>query len=172
MAFSLICLTLSRVRSNSSPISFKVMALSLFIPKYISRTTRSLSDKVSRAPLTSSVIDSIIIFASGCFVGLLGFSRILAWLLKNYHNLTFGFISGMLLGSIYVLWPWQQAISFYMDSSGAQHPLQTVNIWPLNYTEITGNPSWVAISLISFVGGIAVVVLLHSIFDKKDAANV
>ena len=114
----------------------------------------------------------IIIFASGCFVGLLGFSRILAWLLKNYHNLTFGFISGMLLGSIYVLWPWQQAISFYMDSSGAQHPLQTVNIWPLNYTEITGNPSWMAISLISFIGGIAVVVLLHSIFDKKDAANV
>jgi len=114
----------------------------------------------------------IIVFASGCIVGLLSFSRVLAWLLKNYHNLTFGFISGMLLGSVYVLWPWRQAISFYIDSSGIQHPLQTVKIWPLNYTEITGNPSWLAISLISFVGGIAVVVLLHSIFNKKDAANV
>ena len=114
----------------------------------------------------------IIVFASGCIVGLLSFSRVLAWLLKNYHNLTFGFISGMLLGSVYVLWPWRQAISFYIDSSGIQHPLQTVKIWPLNYTEITGNPSWMAISLISFVGGIAVVVLLHSIFNKKDAANV
>ena len=114
----------------------------------------------------------IIVFASGCIVGLLSFSRVLAWLLKNYHNLTFGFISGMLLGSVFVLWPWRQAISFYIDSSGIQHPLQTVKIWPLNYTEITGNPSWLAISLISFVGGIAVVVLLHSIFNKKDAANV
>ena len=114
----------------------------------------------------------IIVFAAGCIVGLLGFSRVLASLLKNYHNLTFGFISGMLLGSVYALWPWQQAISFYIDSSGVQHPLQTVNIWPLNYTETTGNPSWLAISLISFVGGIALVVYLYSIFNKKGAANV
>ena len=35
------------------------------VPKYISRTIRSLSDKVSNAPFTSSLMDSIMIFASG-----------------------------------------------------------------------------------------------------------
>ena len=49
----------------------------------------------------------ILVFMLGCGVGLLAFSRVLSWLLHDHHQLSYGFITGMLLGSVSVLWPWQ-----------------------------------------------------------------
>ena len=114
----------------------------------------------------------ILVFASGCVVGILLFSRALAWLLKNHHELSFALISGLLAGSVNVLWPWQQAVSFYTDNSGMQQPLHTVNVWPLNYTELTGNSAWLAQSLATFLCGIGIVLVLQFVSNKKAAADV
>jgi len=56
----------------------------------------------------------IIVFALGCAVGLLVFSRVLSWLLRDHHQLSYGFITGMLLGSVSALWPWQQTKDYVM----------------------------------------------------------
>jgi len=56
----------------------------------------------------------IAVFILGCVVGLLAFSRLLAWLLKSHHQLSYAFITGMLLGSVSALWPWQQAEGYPM----------------------------------------------------------
>ncbi len=114
----------------------------------------------------------IAVFLAGCVIGLLAFSRLLAWLLRNYHDLSFGFISGMLLGSVYVLWPWQQAVSFYEDSSGVRQPLQTANIWPLNYTEMTGNAPRLGLAILAFIVGITLVLALIRMFNKKSSSKV
>ena len=58
MAFSLICLTLSLVKSNVSPISSKVIACWLPRPKYNLTTSASLGVKVSRALSISVLRDS------------------------------------------------------------------------------------------------------------------
>jgi len=55
----------------------------------------------------------ILVFMLGCIIGLLVFSRFLAWMLRHYHDLSYGFIIGMLLGSLSVLWPWQHTQSYY-----------------------------------------------------------
>lgn len=46
-------------------------------------------------------------FAIGCAAGLLGFSRILGWLIKAYERMTVIVINGVLLGSLWRLWPFQ-----------------------------------------------------------------
>ncbi len=51
----------------------------------------------------------IFVFGLGCAVGLLAFSRVLSWLLRQHHQLAYGFIVGMLSGSVSALWPWQHA---------------------------------------------------------------
>ena len=51
----------------------------------------------------------ILVFALGCAMGLFVFSRVLSWLLRDHHQLSYGFITGMLLGSVSALWPWQRA---------------------------------------------------------------
>jgi len=104
---------------------------------------------------------NILVFFIGCIIGLLAFSRLLAWMLRSYHQLSYGFINGVLLGSVFSLWPWQQVVSSYLDSEGRLLPLQTINVLPLNYAEITGNDPMLMLTALSFLVGITVVMLLR-----------
>jgi putative membrane protein len=46
-------------------------------------------------------------FALGCLLGLILFSKFLNWILDKYHDSTMGFLSGLMLGSLYAIWPFQ-----------------------------------------------------------------
>jgi len=46
-------------------------------------------------------------FGLGAIAGLMIFSRILSWLLKNYNTITIAVLIGFLIGSLYVIWPFQ-----------------------------------------------------------------
>lgn len=82
----------------------------------------------------------ILAFVSGCAVGLLAFSRVLSWLLRDHHQLSYGFITGMLLGSVSALWPWPNSDAPY---------------------------TMLIPALLCLVLGVAVVVLLQMIFSSK-----
>lgn len=59
---------------------------------------------------TDQTLDALVIigvFALGSAVGLMSFSRILSWLLKRYHHVTMAILIGFLIGSLYVIWPYQ-----------------------------------------------------------------
>jgi putative membrane protein len=43
-------------------------------------------------------------------LGLLAFSHFLSWLLNRYKNQTIALLTGFILGSLSVLWPWKQTI--------------------------------------------------------------
>lgn len=45
--------------------------------------------------------------ASGCVIGLLSFSRLLNWLLKHFHDATLALLTGVVVGALYRIWPWQ-----------------------------------------------------------------
>ncbi len=45
------------------------------------------------------------VFAAGCVVGLLSFSKILRWLLGHYHTQTMAILCGFMVGSLRRLWP-------------------------------------------------------------------
>ncbi len=48
--------------------------------------------------------------ALGAVVGLIFFAHSLSWLLKNYHNQTITLLTGFILGSLGILWPWKIAL--------------------------------------------------------------
>jgi putative membrane protein len=52
----------------------------------------------------------ILVFCSGCAMGLLGFSRVLNYLLQKFHNLTMAFLTGLIAGSMQKIWPWKEVI--------------------------------------------------------------
>lgn len=99
-------------------------------------------------------LSTILVFALGCVVGLIAFSRILAWLLLKHHQLSYGFITGMLLGSLSVLWPWQQA---------GEAPMLAL-LWPWQQV---GEAPMLALSSVTLVLGLAVVVLLQTVFSAQ-----
>ncbi|MCD4745046.1 MAG: DUF368 domain-containing protein [Bacteroidales bacterium] len=46
----------------------------------------------------------------GAIVGLLAFSHFLSWIFKKFRNETISLLTGFILGSVSVLWPWQKII--------------------------------------------------------------
>ena len=49
----------------------------------------------------------LIIFILGVLIGIKIFARFLTWLLKLYPNNTIAVLIGLMIGSIYKIWPWQ-----------------------------------------------------------------
>ncbi len=46
-------------------------------------------------------------FAAGCLIGILVFTRFLNYLLQNYHDTTLGSLLGLVLGSLFAIWPFK-----------------------------------------------------------------
>ena len=57
--------------------------------------------------VTSRDIVSLSYIALGAGGGILGFSHVLSWLLHRYHNITIAFLTGLMIGSLYKIWPWK-----------------------------------------------------------------
>jgi putative membrane protein len=56
---------------------------------------------------TASAIMNLLPFFAGAALGLILFSRLLSWLLNNFHATTLLVLIGFLIGSLYVIWPYQ-----------------------------------------------------------------
>lgn len=50
---------------------------------------------------------TLALVAMGAVVGLLGFSRVLKWLLKRYEQATISVLIGFVIGSLRAVWPWK-----------------------------------------------------------------
>lgn len=83
-------------------------------------------------------ITDLIFLALGCLFGILSFARLVSWLFNKYHNLTVGFLSGFMIGSLNKVWPWKDTLETYVDRHGEIKPLFQVNILPNEYLARTG----------------------------------
>jgi len=62
-----------------------------------------------------SILFPVIIGAVG---GLIAFSHILSWVFKRYKDETISILTGFILGSVSILWPWQQE-EYLIDTTGS-----------------------------------------------------
>ena len=60
----------------------------------------------------------LFIFASGCIVGLIIFSRVLSYLFKNFKNEILSLLSGFLFGSLIKIWPFRNVLESRINSEG------------------------------------------------------
>ncbi len=54
----------------------------------------------------------------GAVLGLVAFSHILSWVFKHYRNQTIALLTGFILGSLNVLWPWKNPL-YLLDATGS-----------------------------------------------------
>ena len=69
-------------------------------------------------------------FAVGALIGLLTFSRVLSRILKRHHSTTIALLTGFLLGSLHVLWPWKKQIKMLYTHSDGREEWVLGNILP------------------------------------------
>ncbi len=109
------------------------------------------------ASLATLNIPVLGVFLVGCVVGLLSFSRLISWLLKNYTGATMSTLTGLMLGSALKLWPWKYTLTYRLNSAGEQVPLLQENLWPWNYTALTGIDHELPIALVSILVALVLV---------------
>jgi putative membrane protein len=48
------------------------------------------------------------VFLLGSVFGLMSFSHVLSWVLKHYKDATLALLTGFILGSLSIIWPWKK----------------------------------------------------------------
>ena len=100
-------------------------------------------------------------FGIGVVAGLIVFSRLLAWLLRERHRVTLLAICGLLIGSLWVIWPFQ-ARRFEIVR-GEHRLVSSEPVWP----DATDDATLGAFALMA--AGIALVVIIHNLARRRAA---
>ena len=92
----------------------------------------------------------------------MSFSHALAWVLKHYKDATLALLTGFILGSLNIIWPWKE-IAKSMIADGKENVLAYHWYFP----NIAEQNTLIAFALIIF--GIVVVWALESFSTKNTA---
>ncbi|HRG80846.1 MAG TPA: DUF368 domain-containing protein, partial [Cyclobacteriaceae bacterium] len=111
--------------------------------------------------LTEMNIPVVIVFVLGCFLGLLGFSRFLSWILTHYRFPTLALLGGFMIGSLNKVWPWKQVISYRLNHEGVQVPAFDKSILPWDYFSKTGQDPLVFKAILCAALGVFLVVAIE-----------
>ncbi|MEQ8232122.1 MAG: DUF368 domain-containing protein [Gammaproteobacteria bacterium] len=94
----------------------------------------------------------ILPFLAGIVVGLVSFTRLLSWLLHRHERAALLAISGVLLASLWVIWPYQQR--HFVEVRGKRRLIESQPAWPDSADPLL---TPLALGLLGFV----IVVVLH-----------
>ncbi|MBD1397985.1 DUF368 domain-containing protein [Pontibacter sp. JH31] len=117
-------------------------------------------------------VDMILVFAVGCVTGLLSFSHVLNWMLKNYYNITVALLTGFMVGSLNKVWPWKQTVQTYTDRHGVVKPLIQENVSPGTYAQLTGQEPYLLYAIGLAIFGFLLVYLIDRLTDDNTAERV
>lgn len=108
-------------------------------------------------------IPVLLIFMAGAALGIIAFSNLLSWLLKNYHRQTIAVLAGFMVGSLNKVWPWKEVTETFTDRHGEILPLTERNILPGTYEQLTGNDAWLLGAVILAVAGFAIIFVVEGL---------
>lgn len=109
----------------------------------------------------------IIPMALGCGFGLIAFSHFLAWVFKRYADHTMALMTGFVVGSLVVIWPWKTAITDTVTREG-KPPREIITSYEWFLPALQNSNTWIAIGLM--VVGAACIVIMEK-FASGDANN-
>jgi putative membrane protein len=102
----------------------------------------------------------IIPFALGCALGIAGFSRAVGWLLTRWHDTVMAGLVGLLIGSLWRIWPYQHIVTTMVRDK--PRVLEAVPFVP---------PDFEAAVLVLGLAGVAAVVVLEVVVGRIRQAS-
>lgn len=104
----------------------------------------------------------ILPFVLGCATGVVVFSRAASWLLHHHYRPTVLTITGILVGSLWMIWPFQERI--YETVREKARLVASSPVWPETLTQ----QGWLAVALM--VAGFAAVMALGYVAKRRPPA--
>lgn len=96
----------------------------------------------------------------GAVIGLLAFAHLLSWIFKNFHDQTVALLTGFILGSTPIIWPWKHAITNALKD-GTEKVVGYQWQWPAINTEFF-------IALVIMLLGAAIIIVTEQLASKKE----
>jgi len=110
-------------------------------------------------------------FFIGAVVGLIAFSHLLSWVFRHYKNQTIAVLTGFILGSLTILWPWKEPV--YLTSNTGEfimrHGEKVVARYTSALPEYFNHEVWIALVLV--IIGIASITMLELTALKEEQSN-
>ena len=95
---------------------------------------KTIPKELLKGNIDWSGLVTVFIFVLGCLIGLILFSKVLRWLLHNYHTLTMAVLCGLMVGSLRRIWPFKVDVTPYTaDQTPEMVPFKHriyENVWP------------------------------------------
>jgi len=96
----------------------------------------------------------LIPLAAGCIVGLMIFSRVLAWVFSRYHDLVIALMTGFVVGSLVTIWPWKSEVTVFISRVGKPDK-EVVTGYEWFTPGLDVSTTWLAVALM-VLGGLSV----------------
>ena len=107
---------------------------------------------------------NLLLFMTGGVVGLLSFARGLIWLLARFANFVFAALSGLLLGSLRKIWPWQNS---FLEEENAG-----LNLYYVPRIDLDPFPWEFAAAIALFLLGLGFVLAMSRLDKKSNTTQV
>jgi len=109
-------------------------------------------------------IKKLLVFFSGCIVGILSFSRLLKWLFTKYENIILAILTGFVLGSLNKIWPWKTILKS-VTINNKIHVVKDASVLPNKYN---GEP-FIMWAIIFAALGFVLIIALEKFAKKQNA---
>lgn len=109
---------------------------------------------------------TITVFVIGAVIGIVSFSHLLSWLLKNYHTLTVALLTGFMVGSLNKVWPWKETVDTYVDSHGVSQVLVETNVLPARFESLTHSDPLLWQAILMCIIGFVLIYSIETIAGK------
>ena len=111
----------------------------------------------------------LIPFALGCGLGLVAFSHILAWVFKRYSDQTLALMTGFVIGSLIVIWPWKEAIVATVERAG-KPPREIITSYEWFMPSLSSIDTYAAVALM-LTGAICIAMMERFANDSSNTST-
>jgi putative membrane protein len=113
--------------------------------------------------LKSFQLDIILSFMLGASIGILAFSHVLSFLFRRFPFQVYALLTGVMLGSLNRIWPWQVITQFRINSHGEQVPMLSQSVTPWHYAEVYAVEAHMAWALGFMIVGMLLVLIMSKL---------
>lgn len=107
------------------------------------------------------------LFAVGCVIGLMTFSRVLKILFAKFKEITIALLTGFMIGSLYKVWPWKNvdtSIELHKHSDGKIDYAMN-NVLPGDFA----GDDQLMYAILCAIGGLLLIVVLERFAPKEES---
>lgn len=90
----------------------------------------------------------------GCLVGLIAFSHFLAWVFARFHDQTIALMTGFILGSLAIIWPWKNTQYAEILREG-KPPKEVVTGYEWYLPSLSNGNTWLVLAMM-LIGAVTI----------------